>query len=64
MKISKLEKTANLLKNSVTLTIEIEVPALDGYTGLDLFPDDKIADLLVAAGLQYGKNNKIKSKSK
>lgn len=62
MKLTRLEKTALLTDNTVTLSLDIklsqeELDKID-YRGFDLFPDYLIADMLVAVGKKY--KDKIK----
>lgn len=68
MKITKLEKHAKLLDGTVKISVDIQVETEEieslGYEGFDLFPDELIADLLVAVGRKYKgkiKEGKIKN---
>jgi hypothetical protein len=65
MRISKLEKETNLDKKEVKIKVEIlldenDLTLLD-YRGFDMFPDEKVPDLLVAAG-RMCKNKIFKDK--
>lgn len=66
MEITKLEKCVNYNSDKLTITVEVTIPQSDlidfDYTGLDMFPDESIPDLLVALGRMYKgkiKNGKI-----
>lgn len=45
-----IRKESILDKEEVLFTIKIRVKKDQSYQGFDLFPDDKIGDLLVAVG--------------
>lgn len=49
-----ITKTANLITNKVTFTIELDRPA--DYTGIDVFPDERLADILLAVSRQIAKD--------
>lgn len=53
MKITKLEKHADLNRKKAIIKVEIEVSPTEGYEGFDLFPDEMIPDLLLALGRKY-----------
>lgn len=53
MKITKLEKEANINSNTCKITLEITLDCSDfaefDYTGIDKVPDDSIYDILIEA---------------
>jgi len=57
MRITRLEKNAMLNSNTVRLSLDIQLTSAElemiDYGGFDLFPDELIADLLVAVGKKY-----------
>lgn len=57
-----ITKTANLLTNKVTFTIELDRP--EGYTGIDVYPDERLAEILLAVSRKISKdvgNREIKA---
>lgn len=57
-----ITKESNLLTNKVTFTVELDRPA--DYSGIDVYPDERLADLLMAIALKMKKdcgNRKIRS---
>ena len=63
MKISKLEKEVNYLKDRATIRVEVEIELSDcgvfDYTGLDAIPDEVLPDIITAVGRMY--KGKIKN---
>ena len=62
MKITKLEKTANINDCKCKINVEITLDGEDftafDYQGFDMIPDKTIPDILVAVGRMY--SNRIK----
>lgn len=60
-RITKLEKEVFMDKQECRITVEITVPKMEGYQGLDVFPDALIPDLLLAMSRKYRiKKGKLK----
>lgn len=49
-----ITKTANLITNKVTFTIELDRP--EGYTGIDVYPDERLAEILLAVSRKISKD--------
>ena len=50
MEVISIKKEANLIDDSVTITVEIQADRVEGYIGFDVFPDGLIPALLIAMG--------------
>lgn len=54
----EIVKESNIEKGEVVLTVKIKVKKMDGYDGFDLFPDDKIPDLILAVSRMLNHDKK------